>query len=195
MSSAMDLTNSAVSKKREGKFKEAIQFYEKALQIDNQSSIIYTSLAKSLYLDNQRDSSINNYIIGLSLSIIDYANQNGYKKSDIKNEHVRNNLVSSFFSTNGHLAHAYIDLDKNEIENLIDNITQAEPSLNKTQIQQIVNYEISNYRFGLAGGGLKNEPNYHNIDHDLAFLEIYKNYGERIAMHFINWDTISNLLN
>lgn len=195
MDSIRDIANLAVSKKREGKFKEAIQLYEKALKIDDEDAIIYTSLAKSLYLDNQGHNAVSHYIVGLSLSIIHYANENGYSKSDIANENVRNHLVSSFFSTTGHLAHAYIDLDESRVEIFIDNITQSQSSLSKKQIQQIVNYAISDYRFGLAGGGIKNEPNYHGIANNLSFPEIYKNYGERMAVQMLNWDHISNSLN
>lgn len=189
-----DIVNLAVAKKREGKFKEAIQLYEKALQIDSEEAIIYTSLAKSQYLNNQREDSLNNYITGLGISIISYANENGYSKSNIRNDNMRRELVSSFFSTTGHLAHAYIDLDKECIESLVDSLTQARSSLSRKQIQQIVNYEISNYRFGLAGGGIENEPEYHGIAHDLSFFEIYKHYGEGLAMHYLNWDSISNSL-
>ena len=173
-----------------GKIAEAQKLYEKALEIDRSRAIIYRSLAKSLYLDNKRDMAIHNYIIGLSISIIYYANQHGYEQSDIENEHVQNHLVSRFFSTNRHLAHAYIDLYPTQIENLIKNIEQENSSLTRSQVQQIVNYEISNYRFGLAGGGLKDEPSHHDIDHNLNFIHIYQKCGEKIAMDYIDWNSI-----
>ena len=185
-----ELIKAGVNKKREGSFKDAIKLYEKALEIDRSRAIIYTSFAKSLYLDNKRDMAIHNYIIGLSISIIYYANQHGYEQSDIENEHVQNHLVSKFFSTNRHLAHAYIDLYPTQIENLIKNIEQENSSLTRSQVQQIVNYEISNYRFGLAGGGLKDEPSHHDIDHNLNFIHIYQKCGEKIAMDYIDWNSI-----
>ena len=194
MDSIRDIVNLAVSKKREGKFKEAIQLYEEALRIDSEDAIIYTSLAKSQYLNNQKSDALSNYIIGLAISIVNYANQNGYSKSNIRHDNMRKELVSNFFSTTGHLAHAYIDLDKEGIEGLVDSITQAQASLSRKQIQQIVNYTILDYKFVLAGGGIQNEPKYHGIAHDLSFIEIYKHYGEGLAMYYLNWDSISNSL-
>lgn len=55
-----ELIKAGVNKKREGSFKDAIKLYEKALEIDRSRAIIYTSLAKSLYLDNKRDMAIHN---------------------------------------------------------------------------------------------------------------------------------------
>lgn len=96
MDSIRDIVNLAVSKKREGKFKEAIQLYEEALRIDSEDAIIYTSLAKSQYLNNQKSDALSNYIIGLAISIVNYANQNGYSKSNIRHDNMRKELVSNF---------------------------------------------------------------------------------------------------
>lgn len=194
MNSIRDIANLAVAKKREGKFKEAIQLYQKALEIDDEDAIIYISLAKSLYLDNQRQNALDHYIIGLSLSIIDYANENGFAPSDVAKEKARVFLVENFFSTTSHLAHAYIDLDQNVLEHLAQNFAQSQSSLNIDQIRKIVNYTIADYRFVLAGGGVENQPKHHGIDHDLYILDNYSTNGKIMAMRMLNWEHISNSL-
>lgn len=194
MSSAMDLVDIAVSKKRQGLFKQAIQFYEKALELDRQSSIIYTSLAKSLYLDKQRDRAVISYLMGLKISIIEYAQKISLDSDSVKRESIQRELVSLFFSTNRHLAHAYIDLCETSIENLILNIADEEPYLSEAKIRNIVNYEILNYRFGLAGGGIDAEPDYHDIQNDINFVQIYQNYGETVAIRHIDWNEIAKIL-
>ncbi|MEI1745780.1 hypothetical protein V8P95_15165 [Acinetobacter baumannii] len=201
MSNAMFLTNLAVEKKREGRVKDAIRLYKQALEIDSFNPIIYTSLAKSLYLENLRSESFNNYFKGLSLSLIYYMQEHGIKKDRLDDEYFRAELISNFFSTITHIAHTFIDLDEEQTEEFIDIISNNNPQLTRDKIKKIVKYEIANYRFGLAGGVVNQEPVahnlepiYHDIDHDINFLELYRHHGLIISLAYLQWDNIAENL-
>lgn len=202
MNNAMFLTNLAVEKKREGRVKDAIRLYKQALELDELNPIIYTSLAKSLYLENLRVESLNYYLKGLSLSLIYYMQENGFTKDILVDDFFRAELISSFFSTITHIAHAFFDLDEGQTEIFIDVISEENPQLTKDEVKKIVNYEMANYRFGLAGGVINQEPVshniepiYHDIDHDLNLLEIYRYHGGLISLRYLQWDKIAENLN
>ena len=184
-----------LEKKREGNFLEAIKIYNQVKELDPNEPSIYMALGKIYYLNNQREESMENYLLALQLNMFHFASRNGIKGYEI--ESIKVDLLQQFFNTNIHLAHAYFDLDreaKDHFALMLSNGSLTGSRYSIVDAKEILEYEISLYRYGLAGGGIKNEPKEINVTYNINFNELYKILGERVAMEYFNWAWLKTLL-
>ena len=188
MDTIESLVKKALIAKRAGQFDLAVEMYRTALTINNEQPAMHASLSKSLYLCNLRQEALKHYFISLSLSIIDYAKQNGLHQAQLQDIRIRSQLSKKFINTIIHLAHAYIDLDQISIQTMINDIANTHKRMGRADIETIVHQVISSYRFGLAGGGIIIAPDPIKIKHELDFIEIYSEYGYKLALNYIKWD-------
>lgn len=195
------LVQSGVNEKRKGNFRKAVKLYEQAIELEpSPNAIMYISLAKSQYLLGDRDGAIANYMRGFYYQLIE--NRNIIDINKLYDTRYQVNILQTFHNTILHLAHAYVDLDKNERSAFANELVksferQKESFLRENEVLNVLNYLSEQYAYDLASGGIKNQP-YEPIDFaankDIDWNGIYITKGINIAYSTIQWEKVVHLL-
>lgn len=135
-----NLIQAGVDAKRKGNFRQAVEYYQQAIEIEPEpNSIMYISLAKSQYLMKD-DNCFESYMRGLYHQILEYTYNSKYQNNPLGNaeeaemlsqlfgipsnsvninrlldKNYQAEFLEKFHNTLTHLAHAYLDFDNNKL--------------------------------------------------------------------------------
>lgn len=223
------LMQAGIEAKRNGKFREAINFYTKAINAEPERyGMMYISLAKSQYLVKDV-TSVDNYLYGLYYQIIEHAinlkkqpksafsmypsdimsifglnNTSQINIDRLLDEEYQYDFLQNFGNTLKHLAHSYVDLNHiakeqfcQEMFHLLKDKFQSHKSYpTLQQFKELVDYEIEQYAYDLAAGGISKVPKKPNNAYlgEFNFIHIYIVKGFAIASRAIDWKSLQNTL-
>lgn len=195
------LVQSGVNEKRKGNFRKAVKLYEQAIELEpSPNAIMYISLAKSQYLLRDRDGAIANYMRGFYYQLIE--NRNIIDINKLYDTHYQVNILQTFHNTMLHLAHAYVDLNKNKRSAFANELAesferQRESFLRKNEALNVLDYLSQQYAYDLASGGIKIEPDKpldFIVNKDIDWNGIYITKGINVAHSIIQWEKVVHLL-
>lgn len=190
-----EFIDKGVSLKRSGKFKEAMDCYIKALDIDPQNMKTYISLGKTAHLLNNQDLAIKCYLAAthILLSPIDEEIQqnklplylevqyNAFPK-DILASLPKKSAFAIFIDSNTprHTAHSIVDLDASFIKQNPGLVPYSD--IYRSHILGDGNYDEVLSKYGLT---TTNQMNYDE--------EFYIPIGRSFNIDHIKWDKLSQL--
>lgn len=182
-----DLINKGVESKRQGKLLEALDYYSQALKLQPYNSVIYTSMGKVYFLLTKRQEACFMYRLGVQFAILEHKDKL-LSHYNIKTEAGRLELLEEFFNSTYHAAHAFIDLDEEQISYVINNVKKQNPHLNHSQVMELMEYVIKAYTSSISGG-LIPEPSMPRIPKwNTNFDNMYGYLGRLLLEDNIDWN-------
>ena len=192
---ASELVTLGVQFKRQGHYSKAITLYEQALQVCPTYYEAYKALAKTLFLLKDKNNSIQCYLTYLHFQIA----EQDYDLSKIQQPHYQEQLLCKHFLTLIHLGRAWIDLNEQETETLIQHIFSTHPlqytreeiqgaiKLYQLMYQQSIKGNVSQLHDSELNEQLEALWRFNTYVNEDNLNDIYYAIGFDVAMRFVAW--------